>query len=420
MPIFKRLFKIALRNIFRNKRRSILTMLILILGCTGLMMVGGFFDSLAENFREQYIHSVSGHIQIDRKDYFEKGASDPFQFFLKDIDDLTNQVEKNPHVKLTVPRLKFSAMVSAGKSSVGVLVLGVDPEKEKQMGKVQSIRGGGSAGIKILEGQDLDASDPYGVILGQGLMQSLGVKVGDSINFIAAREGGTLDGGDYHVRGVFVTVLKDFDDRAMKMDLKQAQKTLGLDKEVHSLLVLLDETTFTEPIRDELRSTIQGAEPLEWITWQEQGAFYRQSKDIFDRIYNTVQIIICVIFFLSIANTINMSLFERIREFGTMMAMGNGRWAIFAMLFMEAFVLGLAGSTLGILVGSGTSWAVSHIGIHMPPIPNGSSGYIATILLSPGILIRTFFTSFFSVILASLIPGYRASHFEITRALGYV
>jgi putative ABC transport system permease protein len=115
-----------------------------------------------------------------------------------------------------------------------------------------------------------------------------------------------------------------------------------------------------------------------------------------------------------------MNLFERMREFGTMMAIGNSRETIFSMIFLEASLLGLIGAFLGIGIGCIVGQIISTVGIEMPPPPMGSFSYYAVISLEPILLLQVFFIAFISTILAALIPAYRASHFNIIHALGYV
>lgn len=103
-----------------------------------------------------------------------------------------------------------------------------------------------------------------------------------------------------------------------------------------------------------------------------------------------------------------------------MMAMGNSRWVIFSLIFFEATFLGLLGAVLGLTVGCGISSLVSWIGIEMPPPPNGSSGYLAMISLKPQLLFEIGVIAFASTLFASVIPAYRACHFRIIHALGYV
>lgn len=419
MRKFTMLLMIAWRNIFRNKRRALLTLSILVLGCSGLVVVGGFFQNMIEGFGEVFIHSQTGHIQINAKGYHLHGTRAPLDFLIEDDKPIREILSANPRVSYAVPRLKLQGMASTGETGIAVLALGVDPILEKRMGQFQTSHRN-VASTNIVEGSDLDASDPYGVVVGRGLLQSLGLKVGDSLNFLTARKAGALDGAELRVRGVFETFIKDFDDRSMKMNLKTAQDILGLPNQIHSLLVILEDTADTETAKAELEGALKGrGVAAELYTWVEQGQYYRQSKDLLRQIYMTIQLIMCTIFFFSVANTTNMILSERMREFGTMMAMGNGRGVIFGMIFLETSILGLLGSCLGLLFATGVGYLLSAVGIPMQP-PQASGVYICTISLSPEIYLQTFAISMGSTLLSSLIPGYRAAHFKIIHALGYV
>jgi putative ABC transport system permease protein len=420
MKIARRLLQISWRNVFRNKRRSILTLLILVLGSTGLIVVGGFFQNLMDGFRDEFIHSQTGHLQINVAGYYEKGASAPFDYLMKDVIRVQQEIEVQPHVLYTVPRLKLGGMVSTDQTSVAVMALGVDPIREQRMGSLK-VQNALAPAVHISEGQDLDPSDPYGAILGKGLMNALGLKIGDSVNFITTRQAGAIDGAIYHVRGAFETIFKEFDDRAMKINLVTAQKLLDTPDQVHSLLVILDETELTPAVQEGLNAKFKAKNlNLESIPWEAQAQFYRQGRDLLDKIYSTIQFIISVIFLFSIANTVNMAILERMREYGTMMAIGNGRGIVFSMIVFETMSLGLIGSLLGLLVGCGVSEIISSIGIQMPPPPQGTNPYIAMITLSPHLLFQTFAISLISTSLSSLAPAYRASHFPIIKALGYV
>ncbi len=419
MRKFAMLLMIAWRNIFRNKRRALLTLSILVLGCSGLVVVGGFFQNMIEGFGEVFIHSQTGHIQINAKGYHLHGTRAPLEFLIEDDKPIQEVLRGNPRVSYAVPRLKLQGMASTGETGIAVLALGVDPILEKRMGQFQTSHRN-MASTNIVEGNDLDAADPYGVVVGRGLLQSLGLKVGDSLNFLTARKAGALDGAELRVRGVFETFIKDFDDRSMKMNLKTAQDILGLPDQIHSLLVLLEDTADTEVAKSELESALKGrGVTAELFAWVEQGQYYRQSKELLRQIYMTIQLIMCTIFFFSVANTTNMILSERMREFGTMMAMGNGRGVIFGMIFLETSILGLLGSGLGLLFATGVGYLLSAVGIPMQP-PQASGVYICTISLSPEIYLQTFAISMGSTLLSSLIPGYRAAHFKIIHALGYV
>ncbi|MBL7684675.1 MAG: ABC transporter permease [Deltaproteobacteria bacterium] len=410
------IFLIGCKNLLRNKRRSLLTLCILIFGATGLLLVGGFFENIQEGLREQTIHSQTGHLQINRAGYFEKGASRPAEFYLNQLSDLKNQIDNIPEVSFTLPRLQFTGLATSEKTGISVLALGVDPSLETRMGNftASNVK---HPSTQIIAGQDLDENDPQGVLLGKGLMQSLGLKVGDHLSFITTQENGTIDGMEFQIRGVFETIMKDFNDRVLKMNIKTGQKILGSDDKFQSLLVVLHQTTDTEKIKSHIQNKLGAS--FEVIPWHQLNHYYKQGDMLLKKIHHIILFIMCIIFLLSIANTMNMTLLERTREFGTMMAMGNPQSTIFSVITFEAIALGFLGATLGVIIGSSIAYIISSIGIEMPPPPQGSTGYTAMMTLTFPLLIQVWLTCFVSTVLASIIPAYRACHFNITEALSY-
>lgn len=420
ISIAVRLIKISWKNILRQKRRSLLTISIMVLGCSGLMTIGGYFHNIIEGFRDQYIHSQTGHLQVSARGFFEKGVSDPFRYVLKDLSEVQKIMLRNRHVLYTVPRLNFGAMVNNNNTNVAVVALGVDPVSEAKMGRYKADHSKFSS-TNIVEGEDLDLKDSKGVLVGKGLLKALGLKLGDSFSLLTSQKSGALEGAELRVRGVFQTVVKEFDDRAMKVPLETAQEVVAMSGEAHSLLAILDDTENTEMVQRELESDFRAANlEVEIVPWTENARYYHQAKDMLGKIFRTVQTIIAVIFLFSIANTLNMAIFERIREFGTMMAIGNSRGVVFSVIIFEALLLGLIGATLGLGAGWGAAKAISAIGIEMPPPPQGSYGYYAMITLYPRLVFETFAIAMGATLLSALVPAYKASRFRVIQALGYV
>jgi putative ABC transport system permease protein len=402
------------------KRRSFITVSILTLGSTGLILIGGFFENLTEGLREQFIHSQVGHLQVSMAGYYARGARSPLDYLMQDVPEIEKIIRTIPHVSYTVPRLKFSGILGARNSSIAVMAFGVDPVLEHRMGSLKFSHAKHES-THIVEGSDLDPADPYGIIVGNGLLKALGLQIGDSVSFLTTRRHGTIDGDYYHIRGVFETVIKDFDDRAIKINLVNAQKVLGIPDQVHSLLVILDKTENTLAAKDQLDKEVKKRGlNLESITWDQQGFYYRQSKALLDRIYFVIQIVLTIIFFFSIMNTISMSVFERMREFGTMMAIGNTKLVVFSTIVFEGVILGLIGAVMGLGVGCIMAKIISSVGIEMPPPPQATYGYFAMISLNPSLLCQTVSMAFVSSLFASFLPGYRASNFKIVEALEYV
>ena len=414
------LLKISWRNILRNKRRTLLTLCILALGSSGLIVIGGFFDNIIDGFRDQYIHSQSGHLQVNAKGYFRSGAADPFTYVIQDLGKVRQVLQSNPHVSFTVPRIKFGALVNNNNSSVAIMALGAEPAGEQLMGhhKVDNAK---YTSMNISAGRGLSADRPQGIIIGKGLLEALGLELGQNFSLIANQKSGALEGANLQVDGVFQTIVKDFDDRAMKIPFETAQKLVGMEGEAHTILVILDKTENTDLVQKDIEAKFKAMNlSLEVIPWTETSQFYQQGKEMLKSIFRTVQFVIAIIFLFSIANTLNMSIFERIREFGTMMAIGNGRGAIFSVIFIEAVFLGLLGTAAGLGCGVLLAKVISAIGIEMPPPPQGSYSYYAVISLSPRLLLETVAIAISATAFSALIPAYKASRFKIVQALGHV
>lgn len=422
MTGLSRLWRISWRNLFRNPRRTTLTLMILVLGSSGLIAVGGFFEDLLLRLREGYIYSQTGHIVVNKKGFYKTGNTDPFFYLLKNSGQLSSEIEKNPQVQFTAPRIYLQGMLSTDLNNLAVLAMGVIPGREKRMMNFKYVDG--APALTLVEGRGLNPQDPYGITVALPLLQSLGLKVGDSVTFITQQKGGAIDGADFHIRGVFQVGIKEVGERLIKIPLSTAQTLLDASDQSHSILVLLDETEKTDQVMKQLEGQLKANDQeFEFLSWYDQGSLYPKTKGFLKRIDRVMEVIIIIIFFLSIANTINMALFERMREYGTMMAIGNNRGTIFQMIVMEATMLGFIGGVIGILFGTFLAIVISQFGIPMPPPPIVGDDVMwmtIRVLVTPMLLLKAFSICFFATLLSSLIPAYRACHFRIIQALSYV
>jgi putative ABC transport system permease protein len=124
-----------------------------------------------------------------------------------------------------------------------------------------------------------------------------------------------------------------------------------------------------------------------------------------------------VLVLLSVTNSVNMSVFERVGEFGTMMALGNRSASVFELIVTESFILGLVGGLLGVLFGVLLALGISAVGIPMPPPPNANLGYTARVQIIPSSLLGAFTIGFLATVLASILPGKRVSRTQVVEAL---
>ncbi|SDT97251.1 ABC transporter permease [Desulfobacula phenolica] len=408
--------KLAVRNIFRNKIRTLITLAAIAFGSVSIIIAGGFFEDTFMQMREAVIHSHLGHIQIYSKGYNDHGSSAPFDYLIEEPNTVTEKIVPLDHVKLITPRISFSGMISTGDNTVSVFCQGVDPEGELILNKIENIKDA-STGLAIQEGSNLTKNDRFDMILGRGLAKNIGAKPGDSLVLLTNTVGGSLNAFDMNVKGVFFTASKEFDDRALRLPIDMAQKLIRTEG-VQTLVVLLDQTENTLAVKEQILKTIWSMDTeLEIRVWSQLADFYNKTVELYGRQFFILKLIITIIVILSIFNTINMAIWERTREIGTIMAMGYKKIDIMKLFLAEGFILGLLGGITGIIAGTILAWIISFFGIPMPPPPGATVGWTAFIKVVPGLLGSSMIISVSASVVSSFYPAFKASNLVITDAL---
>lgn len=398
---------LATRNILRQRRRSAVGLCAVAAGVVALLLASGFFEWNYTSMREGTIRTRIGHIQVMRSGYLASGTAEPFAYLIPETSDDRKRLEALSQVETVAPRLVFNGLISIGESTVSFLAEGVDPERERKL----------SGALSILQGEDLSGDDRTGVILGQGLAQNLNVKVGQKVVLLANTAAGGINAVEAHVRGVFATVTKAYDDYAIRLPLKTAQGLLRVQG-VHTWLVLLQRTGQTDDVLDRMKGNLTTAK-LELVPWYATAVadFYNKTVTLFTKQVLVVKFMIGVIIVLSISNTMMTSVRERVGEIGTCMALGDRRRTILRRFLAEGAVMGLIGGIAGSIVGVALAYLISWIGIPMPPPPGMAAGYIGGILITPALVLDAIVLSVVTAFLAGLYPAWKASRMSIVDAL---
>lgn len=399
------LFKLALRNIFRQKLRTAMTLGAIVFGVAGLILSGGFVQDIFVQLREAIIHSQTGHIQVFRKGFLERGARQHHAFLIEDPAALAQRIETLPDVKEVAARLSFSGLLNNGKRDLAIIGEGVEPDKEARIGTF----------LSLTAGRQLSDADTFGMVIGQGVAHSLSVHPGDRVTLVMNTIEGALNTLDFEIVGVFQSFSKEFDARAIRIPLAAAQE-LMLTNGANVLVATLHRTEDTDRAVEQIRSSID-ADAFEAQGWSTLADFYEKTVDLYDRQFGVLQLIILFMVLLSVVNSVNMTAFERLAEFGTLQALGNRKRDVFRLLIVENVVLGLIGAALGVVVGSILAVVISAIGIPMPPPPNANVGYTAVIRLLPSTVMTAFLIGFFATALAAVFPARRVSGTSIVDAL---
>ncbi len=396
--------RLALRNILRQRRRSIIAIIAISFGVIAMMLSAGYIEWIFWANREEVAVTQLGHIQVSKRGFHDEGQADPLAFLFSDSLPALNTIEHTPGVRSVSPRLTFNGLISHGESTLSFIGEGIDPAKDPSTNN-----------LTILEGKKLDPSDPKGVLLGAGLAANLGVKPGDTVVLLTNTPGGGINAIEGHVRGLGSTLMKAYDDSMLRVPIHLAQDLLRTQG-AHLWVIQLQDTDMSDRIAKQLASD-PALKSFEVVPWDKLADFYNKTVALFSRQMEVVKLIIAAIIVLSISNTMTMSVTERTVEIGTAMALGTRRGRILALFLLEGMLLGAIGGGIGASLGYVSASVISSIGIPMPPAPGMSRGFVAGINVTPSIIWQALLLAISTTLIASIYPAWRASRLVIVDAL---
>ncbi len=397
------MLKLALRNILRHKLRTAMTLAAIVFGVVGLILSGGFVEDIFLQLAETTIHSQSGHLQIYKTGFFAQGSRAPEKYLIDEPDSIRSALDRFPEIDDTMARVNFSGLLNNGRTDLSIVGEGVEADKEARLG----------SHLKISAGRQLGKADAYGILVGHGVAASLKLIPGERVTLLLNTAEGAMNSLEFEVVGVFQTFSKEFDARAVRIPLAAAQELLNTQG-INRIVLSLKKTEDTERVTRSLAAQLDGA-LYELKTWRQLNDFYQKTVDLYARQFGVLRLIVLIMVFLGVANTINMSVFERTGEFGTMMALGNTRMTIFQLVLLENVLLGLIGASVGALLGVALAVLISTVGIVMPPPPNANIGYTALIRIVPSVVVMAFLVGLIATILAAIFPASRVARTPLTK-----
>lgn len=398
--------KFALQNTLRNRRRSLVTVSIAALGTAGILLAGGFalytYESLAEAAARD-----SGHLVLAKPAQFTQDEETPLQHGLDNADEVRAQLLAEPSVRAVLPRVEFSGLISNGDKSVVMVGLGVAPDSEFSVkGPFLTIKSGEVLGS--------DAKTPE-VMLGETLARNLKAIPGSSLTLLASTTDGALNAMDVSVKAVFSTGVPEVDKRLIYTDIATAQKLLNTQK-VSSLGVFLSRMAQTQPMQARVASLYPN---LAVQTWEEQAFFYQAVRNLYNRIFGALGLIIGVIVVFVVTNAMSMAIIERTREIGTLRALGTLPNQLLTTLSLEGMVLGGVGGLVGALIALVVSVFLLVVPLEMPPPPGRSVGYPLNVTVDPLLYLVTVSVMVLLTMAASAWVARKTVHMAVVDALAH-
>ena len=402
--------RFAIKNVLRNRRRSMITILIATVGTASVLVGGGFALFTYESLREMSARD-SGHVIIAHPGYFDQEEETPMALGLENQAGLRQVLEQDERVRMAIPRLQFSGLISNGDKSTIFTGAGVDPEGEFYVkGPFLTMESGSTLSARPVADQDPQ------VMLGNLLARQLNVEVGDSLTLLSTTVEGALNAMDVRVQGIFSVGVPEMDKRALLVALPTAQELLLTDK-VSTLSVYLYETGLTAAMRADIERERPG---YAYQSWEEQAYYYVGVRALYNRIFGLLGVVIVSMVFFAVANTVSTAVVERTREIGTLRAMGTLPMQIMRNFVLEGVVIGLSGAVCGMLLAGGV-WLLFHFAeFQMPPPPGRSEGYPLYIIFFAELYAITAITIVVLCMLAAWFSSRKAAGKPIVEALTHV
>lgn len=385
----KELFHLAWRNLFRNPRRTLASLITVALGNTGLLIYQGFNTGIMNQYRENTIHGYYGYGQAFPAGYHGTVLEKPWEKWMDDPEGLEKKVRAVPGVTDVFPRVSFFAFLVKGGITLGGKGEGIIPERENSF----------FTRMNFIDGGDMKEDDQ--IILGKGLADSLGVKAGDTVTVLTQTINGQLNGADLKVSGVFHMGIKQIDDQFFRLSLTAAQQLLDTKKvELFSLATTgVDDW---KKIDEGIRATAPELDPISFDVLDK--VYYQNSVDFLSAQFAFIRAIILLVVALGIFNTIAVGLLERAGEVGALRANGEKRSRLFRILVVENALLGFLGGMLGIVLALALNHTLLARGIPMPPGPGITRDYMIFLEILPSHVLQAVSLTMITVVVASLLP----------------
>ncbi len=403
--------KFALRNIYKNRRRSAATILAVALGFCSISLFHGYTQETYAGVATSIIHGGGvGHLTVFKQGFSERGRLEPEKYLFdeQEVKKIQALVKSISEVLLVTPRLNLSGLISNGKTSTIFLAEGVVPDDDARLRGEFMLKGGG-----------LDSQTPSAVQVATDLATILELVPGGNAVIMGNTFSGMVNALDVDMRNTYNTGVDATNDKFIRMSLEHAQlfyDTQGADK----LVVLLDNIQHIPAVKAQIQALAKkNGLDIEIKTWDELATFYHQLKSMFDMIFLFIFTIVIVVAVMSVINTMSMTVIERIREIGTLRAIGVRRSGIKWLFSVEGGALGLLGSALGVILTISVHFLMKSMAFTFIP-PSSSAEVTLSVQLDIGFMLVLSLLLILLALLSAYFPAKRAAKSPIVDALGHV
>lgn len=411
------IIQIGWRNLWRNPRRTMIILTAIVVGIISMVVLSAFGRGVMEGMVNNAINNLVGHIKIVNVDY----RTDPdIENRINDVDSVINEIDSlhSGNISL-VKRLRVDGMLSTSKDNVGVELIGIEPENEQGISFI---------GRPVSAGKSLLSGDKSGLIIGQALLERLGLEIGKKVVLLCQDSTGESSSRAFRIRGSYRTELRDTEKRFVFVNLDVLQEMSKLGSDVTEISLMVDNgglhrseeiDTMAAALNDRI-----GNRGLESFTWKQLLPPIRAYIEMFDVYMLIWFVVVFIAMGFGLANTVLMAVYERMREFGLQRALGMRSSRIIRVVMVEVFLLLL----IGIALANGASFILVNMvfksGINLGLFGEGVEMFGIDRIIYPILTVRDIVAANGVVMVLGLIvglyPAIHASRFTPVETMRYI
>lgn len=397
---------LALRNLMRNRRRTLLTLAVIAFGAMMSFVVRGMIVNALDALQEAAVAQY-GNLQVASPLLWEddnQGAD--AMIAPEDRDQIAQLLDAQPQVVAYTPQLLFSGMASTADKAKVLNVIAFEPDNAAL-----------DYNDLLVEGQPLNAELRDPVLVGGSLARELDLTPGDFFKLTTNTLGGAYNQETYQVAGIYFRNDVQDESQLVFAPLDTGLKTIHSPGGVSRLAVVLADLERTDEVAAQLQRELDEA-GLQFTvrTWEQLSASYRQTRGFFDTLFGFLLVSITMLVFFIVFQVLSMSFFERTREVGTIRAIGTKRHQIFGLFVLESALIGILGAGAGLAAGAVVGAAVNGLGFSWTP-PGALQPFPIQAALNLEGALAPLAVSVLATLLSALYPSLHSARLRIVDAL---
>ncbi|TAL68289.1 MAG: ABC transporter permease [Bacteroidetes bacterium] len=408
-------FKIAIRNLLRNKRRTLIILSSIIIGVAATLIYDSINAGMIDQMLVNQINTYYSHIQIHKKGFNDNRLVTSYIPEYKKVEDV---LKKQKYITAYSNRVIAFGMLSSANSSAGISMIGIEPEREKRVSDIHKM---------VIEGR-YPSGKLNEILISKRMSEKLEVTLGDKVVAMAADINGKVNSELFRIVGIYRSHTGEFDKVFVYVPIENARTILGIGDNVSEIAVITSSADSTFSYKKQLTNALKDSgyktADTEVLTYQESLAMIMYLIDIWKQTSIIIYLIIALAVLFGVINTMLMSVFERVNEIGVLMSIGMKNSAIFRMIVLEAFMLGLVGTVVGFIVGILIYLPLSHNGINLGIYSESMSSMGLNNIIYPELNLMVIINSLVVMPLATAVgafyPARKAIKLQPTDAMRYV